>query len=126
MSIFDIANLGMFLLLGPAVVLAQTDAAAAGIAPSLIQLGAIGVILAWLTMVDIPARNKAAADREVVWQKQVEAERAASTTREAQFQVALERHADALAKVGETQEHLADAVTGLTNELREERTGHRS
>lgn len=103
--------------------LAQSEVSAIG--SSLIQLGAIGVVLAWITLVDIPQRNKAAekredlaekaADkREAAWEKQLVAERLSSQAREEMFRASLDKMSAALDKLG-------NGLNTLSEELQDER-----
>lgn len=118
-SIFDLGNGIILLIAGSFATLAQTDTATA-LGSSLIQFGAIGVILAWITLVDIPARNKAAEKREEAWKEQLVVERQASKEREASFQASLERLALALERVGTGSSDLATAVKHLGARIPEE------
>jgi hypothetical protein len=110
-------------LAGAASLVAQVDGSI--LTNSLVQFGAVGVILAWLTLVDIPARNKAAAEnaaawkaaaaeQAAAWKDQLQLERAATQAREEMFRAALE-------KVAVSQGALAGALDQLVDELRQER-----
>ena len=126
-------NLGSWLVLAAAggiSVLAQADASI--LTNSLVQFGAIGIILAWLTLVDIPARTKAAGENAAAWKlamqeqaaswkDQLQQERAAAQAREEMFRGALEKVAASIATSAASQGELAGALDQLADELREER-----
>ena len=113
MTISDLMNTAVFLAMGVPVVIAQQDPGA-GIWSELVKLGSIGIILGWITLVDIPARNKVFAENVAAWREELRHERAAAAAREAAFAAALEKFNSALNKLAESQDELA-------RELRAER-----
>lgn len=132
MNLHDLGNGLVLAATGSVALLAQADPTIGTIVNSVIQAGAVGGILLWITFVDIPARNKAAADREVAaeksalarettWKDQLQAERLASQTREELFRVALEKVATSIATAAASQGALSAALDQLADELREER-----
>ena len=99
------AKLTIFVVSGAFGLIAEVADPSNGFGTALVQFGAIGVILAWITMVDIPQRNKAAEKREETWLKQVESERTASIDREAILRGAITE--------------LAHSIDDLAKEIRE-------
>lgn len=134
----NVQNAIVLTVMGAVSMIAQ--ATGGEIASSLIQFGAIGVILAWITLVDIPQRNKAserredaheraaksreesadkaASAREAAWKEQLEAERRAATTRQELFHRSLERLADVLDRSTAALDKLSSAVDGLSERER--------
>jgi hypothetical protein len=113
------------LVLFPAtLILAQAASGAtpdASIFTPLLQLGAVGAVLAWFALVDAPAKQKALERATDAWRGQLDEERKAGQAREVAFREALVEHAEALCRIAETQATLAKSLDVLSNELREDR-----
>lgn len=118
MTHIDLMNAVVFLAMGIPALLAQADPSA-GIWSELVKLGSIGIILGWITLIDIPARNKAANENVVAWREELKAERAASKEREAAFSAALEKFYSAIERLADSKDQQAGAISELIEELRE-------
>lgn len=136
-NVSDIERGGVVLGMGVVSLLAQADPSIGAIINSVIQVGAVGGILLWITFVDIPARNKsaetreaaanaAAREREAIWKDQLVAERLTSQAREELFRASLDKMSAALGAIGSTQSSLASALDQLGDEMKEERRSRKS
>lgn len=137
MNVHDIANGALFLVLGVPVVIAQAADPASGVTSSLVQIGSVGVVMAWLTMIHLPAQSKAAEKREEAaekrehaWRSSLEAQFSRAETERARLTAEHEktmmRVADVLDKFKDAQGEVARATLALAAELREERRSLRT
>lgn len=110
MTLPDLSNIGVFLLMGPVVVLAQATDTSGSVTAALTQIGAVGVVMAWLTMIHLPAQSKAAEKREEAAEKR---EASWRSSMDAQFTRAENERARLTSEHEKTMMRVADALAGL-------------
>ena len=132
MTLPDLQNIIVFLSMGPFVILAQAAAPDSVVTTSPVQLGAVGVILGWLTMAHMPAmakaaekREEAAEKREGAWRASLEVQTIRAEAERARLaaepEKTMTRAADALAALAASKADQSRTLGELADEIREDR-----